>query len=314
MNYITSESCTNANIYKRIFFEKCIMNQLSIGIISYNEEKNISNLLNSIKWQQLGKFHLKEIIISDDSQDDTPILIKEFIKNNTQFVIRLFHHHERRGASAGWNEIFKEATGDYLVLYDADVILEKQTTYNLVNEFTSGIGLCAGNPQPIEISNIYGRASKFISTWLQNVRKHGVTQFMVMGRGLAIRQDLAKEIIISENIIAIDYFLQLKVLELEKKVIYVDNAKIYFKTPKNLEDFLSQVLRANLGHKQLSYYKTTKLSFVNSIRITLKSFLSDPFGALATLYCYFFIPYYKFHYKHKMSSKWDVAKSTKMLK
>ena len=311
MNYIISESCINANIYKRIFFEKCIMNQLSIGIISYNEEKNISNLLNSIKWQQLGKFHLKEIIISDDSQDDTPILIKEFIKNNTQFVIRLFHHHERRGASAGWNEIFKEATGDYLVLYDADVLLEKQTTYNLVNEFTSGIGLCAGNPQPIEISNIYGRASKFISTWLQNVRKHGVTQFMVMGRGLAIRQDLAKEIIISENIIAIDYFLQLKVLEMEKKVIYVDNAKIYFKTPKNLEDFLSQVLRANVGHKQLSYYKTTKLSFVNSIRITLKSFLSDPYGALATLYCYFFIPYYKFHNKHKMSSKWDVAKSTK---
>ncbi len=311
MNYITNESCTNANIYKRIFFENCIMNQLSIGIISYNEEKNISNLLNSIKWQQLGKFHLKEIIISDDSQDDTPILIKEFIKNNTQFVIRLFHHHERRGASAGWNEIFKEATGDYLVLYDADVTLEKQTTYNLVNEFTSGIGLCAGNPQPIEISNIYGRASKFISTWLQNVRKDGVTQFMVMGRGLAIRQDLAKEIIISENIIAIDYFLQLKVLEMEKKVIYVDNAKIYFKTPKNLEDFLSQVLRANFGHKQLSYYKTTKLSFVNSIRITLKSFLSDPYGALATLYCYFFIPYYKFHYKHKMSSKWDVAQSTK---
>jgi glycosyltransferase involved in cell wall biosynthesis len=311
MNYITSESCTNANIYKRIFFEKCIMNQLSIGIISYNEEKNISNLLNSIKWQQLGKFHIKEIIISDDSQDDTPILIKEFIKNNSRFVIRLFHHHERRGASAGWNEIFREATGDYLVLYDADVLLEKQTTYNLVNEFTSGIGLCAGNPQPIEISNIYGRASKFISTWLQNVRKHGVTQFMVMGRGLAIRQDLAKEIIISENIIAIDYFLQLKVLEMEKKVIYVDNAKIYFKTPKNLEDFLSQVLRANFGHKQLSYYKTTKLSFVNSIRITLKSFLSDPYGALATLYCYFFIPYYKFHNKHKMSSKWDVAKSTK---
>jgi len=311
MNYITNEYCTNTNIYKRIFFEKCIMNQLSIGIISYNEEKNISNLLNSIKWQHLGKFHLKEIIISDDSQDDTPILIKEFIKNNSQFVIRFFHHHERRGASAGWNEIFKEATGDYLVLYDADVILEKQTTYNLVNEFTSEIGLCAGNPQPIEIYNIYGRASKFISTWLQNVRKHGETQFMVMGRGLAIRQDLAKEIIISENIIAIDYFLQLKVLELEKKVIYVDNAKIYFKTPKNLEDFLSQVLRANLGHKQLSYYKTTKLSFVNSIRFTLKSFLSDPFGALATLYCYSFIPYYKFHYKHKMSSKWDVAKSTK---
>jgi glycosyltransferase involved in cell wall biosynthesis len=287
------------------------MNSLSIGIISYNEEKNITNLLNSIKAQYLGKFSLKEIIISDDSDDDTPFLIKEFIKNNSQFLIRLFHHNERRGASAGWNEIFREAKGDYLVLYDADVILEKETTYNLVNGFGSEIGLCAGNPQPIEIINIYGRATKFISTWLQNVRKVGLTQFMVMGRGLAIRQDLAKVIIISENIIAIDFFLQLKVLELNKKVMYVDNSKIYFKTPKNLEDFLSQVLRANFGHKQLSYFKTKKLSFVTSLKITFKSFLLDPYGGIATLYCYFFIPYYKLNYKHNMLSKWDIAKSTK---
>lgn len=287
------------------------MNSLSIGIISYNEEKNITNLLNSIKSQYLGKFSLKEIIISDDSDDDTPFLIKEFIKNNSQFLIRLFHHDERRGASAGWNEIFREAKGDYLVLYDADVILEKETTYNLVNGFSSEIGLCAGNPQPIEIINIYGRATKFISTWLQNVRKVGLTQFMVMGRGLAIRQDLAKVIIISDNIIAIDYFLQLKVLELNKKVIYVDNSKIYFKTPKNLEDFLSQVLRANFGHKQLSYFKTKKLSFVTSLKITFKSFLFDSYGGIATLYCYFFIPYYKLNYKHNMLSKWDIAKSTK---
>jgi glycosyltransferase involved in cell wall biosynthesis len=290
---------------------KIIMNSLSIGIISYNEEKNITNLLNSIKSQNLGKFSLKEIIISDDSDDDTPFLIKEFIKNNSQFLIRLFHHNERRGASAGWNEIFREAKGDYLVLYDADVILEKETTYNLVNGFSSEIGLCAGNPQPIEIINIYGRATKFISTWLQNVRKVGLTQFMVMGRGLAIRQDLAKVIIISDNIIAIDYFLQLKVLELNKKVTYVDNSKIYFKTPKNLEDFLSQVLRANFGHKQLSYFKTKKLSFVTSLKITFKSFLFDPYGGIATLYCYFFIPYYKLNYKHNMLSKWDIAKSTK---
>ena len=301
----------NANIYKSIFFENCIMNEISIGIISYNEEKNISKLLNSIKLQYLGKFSLKEIIISDDSQDKTPFLIKEFIKNNSQFIIRFFHHQERRGASAGWNEIFKEASGDYLVLYDADVILEKQTTYNLVNGFSSEVGLCAGNPQPIENSSIYGRATKFISIWLQNVRKNGLTQFMVMGRGLAIRQELAKEIIISENIIAIDYFLQLKVLELEKKVIYVDNAKIYFKTPKNLEDFLSQVLRANFGHKQLSYFKTKKISFVTTLKITLKSFLCDPYGGLATIYCCFFIPYYKIYYKQKISSKWDIAKSTK---
>ncbi len=287
------------------------MNQISLGIISYNEEKNIVNLLNSIKCQYLGKFFIKEIIISDDSNDKTPFLIKEFIKKNPQLLIRLFHHNERRGAYAGWNEIFKEATGDYLVLYDADVILTRKTTYNLVKELRLNVGLCASNPQPLEYSSIYGRASKFITNWLHNVRKNELTQFTVMGRGLAIKSDLAKKITIPENIIAIDYFLQIKVLEFNKQVIYDNNAILYFKTPENLDDFLSQVLRANFGHKQLSFYKTKKLSILSNIKITLKSILSDPFGGIATLYCYFFIPYYKMRNQNRISSKWEIAQSTK---
>jgi glycosyltransferase involved in cell wall biosynthesis len=287
------------------------MNQISIGIISYNEEKNITNLLNSIKCQHLGKFFINEIIISDDSNDKTPILIKEFIKKNPQLLIKLFHHNERRGAYAGWNDIFKEATGDYLVLYDADVILTRKTTYNLVKEFRLNVGLCASNPQPLEYSSIYGRASKFITNWLHNVRKNELTQFTVMGRGLAIKSDLAKKITIPENIIAIDYFLQIKVLEFNKQVIYDNNAILYFKTPENLDDFLSQVLRANVGHKQLSFYKTKKLSILSNIKITLKSILSDPFGGIATLYCYCFIPYYKMRNQNRISSKWEIAQSTK---
>jgi glycosyltransferase involved in cell wall biosynthesis len=288
------------------------LNRISIGIISYNEEKNIITLLNSIKCQYLGKFFIKEIIISDDSNDNTPFLIEKFIKKNPQISIRLFHYNKRRGAYAGWNEIFKNATGDYLILYDADVILAEQTTYNLVNAFSRDtVGLCASNPQPLAFSSIYGRATKFITNWLQNIRKYGLTQFTVMGRGLAIKADLAKKIIIPENIIAIDYYLQIKVLELDKQVVYVKNAIIYFKTPENLDDFLSQVLRANFGHKQLSFYKTKKLPIISNIKITLKSIFSDPLGGIATLYCYCFIPYYKLRNKNKISSKWKIAQSTK---
>jgi len=283
---------------------------VSVGIPSYNEESNIKIILEKVILSNLDSIDLVEIIVSDDSTDDTPKIVKQFMQDHPKKII-LLHDDKRKGAGNAWNNIVQRASGEILILYDADVILEKETTYNLVNGFSSEIGLCAGNPQPIEIINIYGRATKFISTWLQNVRKVGLTQFMVMGRGLAIRQDLAKVIIISDNIIAIDYFLQLKVLELNKRVIYVDNSKIYFKTPKNLEDFLSQVLRANFGHKQLSYFKTKKLSFVTSLKITFKSFLFDPYGGIATLYCYFFIPYYKLNYKHNMLSKWEIAQSTK---
>jgi len=288
------------------------MIQMSIGIISYNEEKNIINLLNSIKSQFFGNFFLKEIIISDDSNDNTLFLINNFMEKNPQLNIRLFHHDERRGASAGWNEIFKEVSSEYLVLYDADILLTENTTFNLLNAFNQGVGLCASNPQPVAYQSIYGRATKFISNWLANIRKYGLTQFTVMGRALAIRSSLAKQITISENIIAIDYFLQLKVMELDKQVTYVNNAIIYFKAPENLYDFLSQVIRANSGHKQLASYRTIKLPIISNFKITLKSFISDPAGGLATVYCYFFIPYYKIRNRQKITSKWEIAESTKI--
>ena len=288
------------------------MIQMSIGIISYNEEKNIINLLNSIKFQFLGNFFLKEIIISDDSNDNTHLLIDDFIKKNPQLNIRLFHHDERRGASAGWNEIFKEVTSEYLVLYDADIILTEKTTYNLITAFNQEVGLCASNPQPVAYQSIYGRAARFISNWLANIRKYGLSQFTVMGRALAIRSSLAKQIIIPEDIIAIDYFLQLKVMGLNKQVKYVDHAIIYFKTPENLNDFLSQVLRANYGHKQLASYRTIKLPIISNLKITLKSFISDPAGGLATVYCYCFIPCYKIRNRQQITSKWEIAESTKI--
>ncbi len=224
------------------------MKEISIGIISYNEEKNIIALLNSIKSQNIPvPFLLKEIIISDDSSDGTPDLIRDFTIANRNLSIRLFHSETRRGAASGWNEIFRESSGDILVLYDADIRLEKNCTCNLVKSISGkGIGLCASNPQPIKYSNIYGRATKFISNWLRKIRRSTLSRYTVMGRGLAIRNDLAKKIIIPEDLIAIDLFLQNKLIELDEKIWYNDDAKVFFKSPSTLYDFLSQVLRAEI--------------------------------------------------------------------
>lgn len=290
------------------------MKEISIGIISYNEEKNIITLLNSIKSQNIpAPFLLKEIVISDDSSDVTPDLIRDFINANPNMSIRLFHSETRRGAASGWNEIFRESSGDILVLYDADIRLEKNCTFNLVKSISGkDIGLCASNPQPIKYSNIYGRATTFISNWLRKIRRSNLTRYTVMGRGLAIRNDLAKKIIIPEDIIAIDLFLQNKLIELDEKIWYNDDAKVFFKSPSTLYDFSSQVLRARSGHRQISFYKGEELPASANLKATVACFLKDPVGGLSTIYCYMFIPYYEMRYSKKISSaKWYVAKSTK---
>ena len=289
-------------------------NEITIGIISFNEQKNILNILNSIKSQKIpNSFYLREIIICDDSSDDTPNLIRSFTEENPDLKIHLFHNEVRNGAASGWNMIFKQSTGDIIVLYDADISLDENCTYNLVKNFSKiDNGLSASNSQPVNYSNIYEIAAKFISNWLRKIRKQAITQYTVMGRAFAIKSDLAKKIHIPENIIAIDLFIQDEVLKLNKEIKYIDEAVVFFKAPSNLYDFLSQVIRADSGHRQISLVKTKKLSKKMNLTTSISCFLDDPIGGIALLYCYSFLPYHKIKYSKKISHpKWYVAESTK---
>ena len=76
------------------------MDGITIGIPSYNEEVNISNLLNSIISSNINGIFIEEVIISDDSTDSTPQVVEDFIKRNQLQNITLYHHGIRRGTAA----------------------------------------------------------------------------------------------------------------------------------------------------------------------------------------------------------------------
>jgi glycosyltransferase involved in cell wall biosynthesis len=316
--------------------------RITVGIPSFNEEFNISRLLHSIielnklgsddldnqnnseyknddslSSETLGKktFEITEVIISDDSSDNTCRIVDEIASQNPSLNVKLIHHDYRRGVSAAWNEIFRNATGDVIVLYDADIIIEKNTTALLVGSIREDIGLCASNSKPlVSKKSTITRASVFIADWLGAIRKYGLSQYTVMGRALSISSDVAKKITILENVIALDLYLQCKVLEQGMEVHYNENAVIYFKPPDNMFDFSSQIIRAMNGHKQIEYLmrsSCSRLPFRRGLVTTLKSIAKDPKGALSLICCYAVLPYYSHKLTGADSSKWYIAKSTK---
>jgi cellulose synthase/poly-beta-1,6-N-acetylglucosamine synthase-like glycosyltransferase len=325
--------------------------RVSIGIPSYNEEENIPNLINSIielnkSEDRSGNHHhdhddgqtgdindsnttrdngiastddfaIMEIIISDDSSDRTHSIIEGIAAEYPSVNIRLLHHDIRRGVSAAWNEIFKEAKGDIIVLYDADIKIDTNSTAYLVDSIRNGIGLCASNIIPlVQEKSAVSRASGFIAEWLRWVRKSKLTQYTVMGRALSVSSRVAKMISIPENVIALDLYLQCKVLELGFDVIYNDQARAYFRPPDNMADFSSQVLRAAIGHNQIRDMGTelcTRLPLRIGLMAALKSFAQNPRGATSLIYCYSLLPFYKKRLIDIDSVKWHVAKSTKRL-
>src|SRR5919106_834405 len=166
---------------------------VSIGIPSFNEGDNISRLLRSIvKLNNLSlqhghqnndysserdggavngnnilvstDFKITEVIVSDDSSDNTSRIVEDIAAENPSLSIKLLHHDTRRGVAAAWNEIFKKAIGEIIVLYDADIIIDNYTTANLVQSIADGIGLCASNSTPLILKgSAISRASVFIA-------------------------------------------------------------------------------------------------------------------------------------------------------
>lgn len=282
--------------------------KISIGIPSYNEEANILSLLDVVSKD------CYEIIISDDSNDDTPYLVSKFASRSDK-PIRLIHNNIRLGAYNAWNNIFQHARGDVIVLYDADVYPFSNTTRILASSINDRVGLTVGNPLPIDNElNIASFASSFNAKWARMMRKMMLSKYTTIGRALAIRSDIAKRIKIPD-ITAIDLYLQCKVIEEGYGIVYKDDAKVLFKPTQNAREFLLQVKRAIKGHRELSYLTKRSRMNPNPLKFIVASLLSmveDPLGFLSASMLYLSYPFY-YNSLNDHGSRWLIANSTKYL-
>lgn len=287
--------------------------QITIGIPSYNEQANMDNLLRAVEKQAMREHEICEIIVSDDSTDCTPDVVNDFARNS-RVNVTLVHHSGRRGGARAWNEIFDIASGDVVVLYDADVIPDGNASMMLTSSIKDDVALCAANPLPLKRRGMAARASTFNSSWLRQIRNVGLSQYTVMGRALSVRKDVARKITIPD-IIAIDLYLQCKVLELGYGIDYRDDAVVWFKPASTMLDFTSQVARAVRGHREVKeLVKKVNLGLPMStfVKEVVKEMFRDPAGVFALALSYAALPVYMARIGDDISSSmWHVADSTK---
>lgn len=90
--------------------------QLTIIIPCYNERSTIRAIVNAV---QASPVDGKEIIVVDDcSTDGTRDILEKEIK---PLVSRVIYHERNRGKGAALRTGFAAATGDYVVIQDADL-------------------------------------------------------------------------------------------------------------------------------------------------------------------------------------------------
>jgi glycosyltransferase involved in cell wall biosynthesis len=116
-----------------------MITKLSIIIPAYNEAKTIHLILNKLKEVKLVNNITKEIIIVNDcSKDQTEEVLLNYISDNKDLAITYYKHEVNQGKGAALHTGISKATGEYLIIQDADLEYDPQEYNDLLKPIISG--------------------------------------------------------------------------------------------------------------------------------------------------------------------------------
>ncbi len=99
-----------------------MIKKLSIIVPAYNEEATITTIFDKLNEVELMNDIQKEIIvINDASKDTTEQKIKDYQSAHPEMDIRYLKHEVNKGKGAALRTGFHHATGEYLIVQDADL-------------------------------------------------------------------------------------------------------------------------------------------------------------------------------------------------
>lgn len=105
---------------------------LSIVIPAYNEERTIHHILDKVRQVSLSGDLVKEVIlVNDASRDDTRGAIERYCLQYPEFPIHYHEHEHNKGKGAALHTGIQLATGDYVIIQDADLEYDPEE-YNLL--------------------------------------------------------------------------------------------------------------------------------------------------------------------------------------
>jgi cellulose synthase/poly-beta-1,6-N-acetylglucosamine synthase-like glycosyltransferase len=245
--------------------------RVSIAVPAYNEERNIGQLLDSLRAQRTKRAKIVEIVvIASGCTDRTAAIVRERIAR-PGVPVRLIEEPERRGKVEAINTYLREFNSNVeaICLCSADLLVTREVVERLVQCFliNRDVGMCGGRPEPTNGRGTFpGEATRFL--WHMHHRV--ALEAPKLGELIMVRAGIVKHL--PKESAVDEASLEQLICGAGYRLAYVPEAVVHNHGPETVRDFFRQRRRIAAGHywlRDVSGYAVSTMNVGRLIRLTL---------------------------------------------
>ncbi len=289
----------------------------AIGIMAYNEERNIGSLLDSILSQTSGANISRIVVVASGCTDRTCEIVSEYARRDPRVV--LIEEQDRAGKTAAVNKFLLTATEEILMVSSADLIFQPQTVVEIMRPFEDpDIGMVGAHAVPLNAQdNFFGYASNLMWTLHHDISMRDPK----MGELIAFRNVFRR---LNPAAICDELSAYQLVRSAGYKAAYAPQAIVYNKGPGTLSDFVSQRMHCIVGNLAIMREHNVRVSTMRTLPV-LRAALPHALrnwqrlhwtigAAMLELYCRLKSrSVYRSQRRRKEYQVWEPASTTKAL-
>ncbi len=239
--------------------------KVTVAVLTYNEEKNIPDIMGSLENQTFPKNDFEILIIDNGSVDSTIEAVKPYALSmgNVRVI-----NNPVKGIAPSRNVALKEAKYDYVAFTDADVIVEKDWLETLVKGMTAlkessePVAAVGGGNVPVKDG---GRFLEALGITLNSFwGSHGSTQGMLFDKITQVPHIPTLNIMYDKKtvqslggfdedfrMVCEDPELNYRLVKAGYKIFYIPGAVVRHKMRPGLFSWLKNVFLYGRGRTQL---------------------------------------------------------------